>query len=181
MSYAEAIYGRSVGAGYTPEQQVAARASQVNAAMLSADTAVQNNKDLFSQTDYAQWNGIIVTYVKWYAGLQACLGDWVPPTFATSCTGYATTMGGFDLTSTQLDTYQATADTWQKKVATVNPSYIPPPPLPPITSPPTIGDQVKEAAQAIGVLALVGVGAFALYQGISIAASYYKAKKLAGI
>lgn len=78
------------------------------------------------------------------------------------------------------------AITYQAKVAIACPKTAPPPVAPIVNQstpsapgyrPPDWGDQIAQGAKAIGVLALVGVGAYALYEAVSIGGMALKLRK----
>lgn len=113
---------------------VQSQAPAVQAAMTSADQAVQANASALGQPNVTQWDGIMAQFTRWYAGLEDALSSSFILT--AEAEGYYEMSDGWAPSAAQLQTYTQTAQQWQTKVAQSNPLYVPPiaPPAP-ITPP----------------------------------------------
>jgi hypothetical protein len=167
---------------YTDLQTVRDYQTEVYQAMISADTAVQNNQAALAPTDYQQWSGAIVSFLQWYATLQDCEGETLPSWHPQCDTYYSLLSGGWSGAYNRLAAFAKQANAAQAMVAAAVPSYKPPdpvlpppPPPPPLPGPTDILSSIATAAKAIGVLLLVGVGAYFLFEIISVGAGAAKA------
>jgi hypothetical protein len=186
MSYAAAIYSeRTIGAGLVTVDDVVQIAAEVNGQMVATNTALTACSAI-APADLQAWQG-------YYAAWQSVYGVWVQQYQAVESGGPVAELSAIPFLAgvqAQMNGYAQQLPAWQTKIQAACPTYSPPPP---ITKPVEIpgrngtggadsvkdwGDQAAQAAKAVGILFLVGVGAYALYEVISITGGIAKLKAL---
>jgi hypothetical protein len=184
VSYAAAIYSeRSIGAGLVTVDDIVQIAAEVNGQMVATNTALTACSAI-TPADLQAWQG-------YYAAWQSVYGVWVQQYQALEQGGTLGELSAIPFLTgvqAQMNGYAQQLPTWQTKIQAACPTYSPPPP---ITKPVEVpgspgskdgskdwGDQAAQAAKAVGILFLVGVGAYALYEIVSVTGAVAKLKAL---
>ena len=187
-----------VGAGIVTVDDIVQLAAEVNGQMVSTNTAVQACSAM-DASDVQAWQGV-------FAGWQSVYGVWQQQyqflqqtPFGTQTIGQLASLPFLPSIQAQMNGFAQQLegpDGWKAKIVKACPTtYTPPPPVvQPIEIPDgqgpgsdgghgathkDWGDQAAQAAKAVGVLFLVGVGAYGLFQVVSIAGAVARAKSAA--
>jgi hypothetical protein len=169
-----------VGAGAVWQSDVDGAIATLDPIMVALNSGILNPacKNM-TTANVALWNA---AYAKW----QKVKNDWEFDKAGSSAPGPI--YGGGILARVQLSTNDAV--TFQGLLNAACPTQGVPTPINPVVNPdahgggsnpnaPDWGDQIAQGAKAVGVLFLVGVGAYGLFQVVSISGAFARAKSAA--
>ena len=190
MSYSQAIFGRDIGAGLVTVDDIVQIAAETDGQMTSANTAVAACSAM-SASDVQAWAGVYTAWQSVYATWQQQYQFLQSAPFGTQTIGQVASLPFLPAIQAQMNGFAQGLEGptgWKAKIHAACPTtYVPPPPIvKPVEIPgdgpggvgKDWGDQAAQAAKAVGILFLVGVGAYGLYEIISITGGIAKLKAL---